>query len=144
MTIDQKKEFAKLLYVRERLTQKEVAERADVSEATMSKWVREYAWEKLRRSLMVTKQEQIGRLYDQIEALNAEIEAREIKVPNNKEADVLSKLTAALRNLETEISIGEIVEVGMEFCDYVRQQAPDKIGDVVSLFDGFIKTAIKR
>lgn len=144
MTIDQKKEFAKLLYVRERLTQKEVAERADVSEATMSKWVREYAWEKLRRSLMVTKQEQIGRLYDQIEALNAEIGAREIKVPNNKEADVLSKLTAALRNLETEISIGEIVEVGMEFCDYVRQQAPDKIGDVVSLFDGFIKTAIKR
>lgn len=144
MTIDQKKEFAKLLYVRERLTQKEVAERADVSEATMSKWVREYAWEKLRRSLLVTKQEQIGRLYDQIEALNAEIEAREIKVPNNKEADVLSKLTAALRNLETEISVGEIVEVGMEFCDYVRQQAPDKIGDVVSLFDGFIKTAIKR
>ncbi len=144
MTIDQKKEFAKLLYVRERLTQKEVAERTGVSEATMSKWVRENGWEKLRRSLLVTKQEQIGRLYDQLEALNAEVEKREIKVPDNKEADVLSKLTAALRNLETEVNIGEVVEVGMQFCDYVRQQQSDKAGDVVQLFDGFIKTLIKR
>lgn len=144
MTIEQKKEFAKLLYVRERLTQKEVAERTGVSEPTMSKWVREGSWERLRRSLLVTKQEQIARLYDQLEALNDEIGKRDLKVPNNKEADVISKLTAAVRSLETEVSIGEVVEVGMEFCDYVRQHAPEKIGDVVALFDGFIKTTIKR
>lgn len=141
---EQQKDFAKLLYVRERLTQKEVATRTGVSEQTMSKWVNDGGWERLRRSLLVTKSEQIGRLYEQIETLTLNISEREIKVADSKEADVLTKLTAAIRNLETEVSIGERVEVGMEFCDFVRQNAPEKSGEVVTLFDSFIKSMLKR
>jgi transposase-like protein len=144
MTIEQKKEFAKLLYVRERLTQKEVATRAEVSEQTMSKWVKEYNWEKLRRSLLVTKQEQIGRLYEQIENLNTIIDAQEQKFADSKQADILTKLTAAIRNMETEVNIGERVEVGMQFCDFVRQAAPEKSSEVVTLFDSFIKSLLTR
>ncbi|MBL7779940.1 MAG: DDE transposase family protein [Saprospiraceae bacterium] len=141
MTIDQKKEFAKLLYVRERLTQKEVATRAEVSEQTMVKWVREYGWEKLRRSLLVTKQEQIARLYDQIESLNTEIGDG---YADSKQADVITKLTAAIRNMETEVNIGERVEVCMELCDYTRQVAPEKASELVTLCDSFIKSMLKR
>lgn len=141
MTIEHKKEFAKLLYVRERLTQKEVAARADVSEQTMVKWVKEFGWEKLRRSLLVTKQEQIGRLYDQIEKLNTDIGDG---YADSKQADVLTKLTAAIRNMETEVNIGERVEVCMELCDYVRQVAPEKSSELVTLCDLFIKSMLKR
>lgn len=144
MTIDQKKDFAKLLFVRERLTQKEVAARAQISEQTMVKWVKEGNWEKLRRSLLVTKQEQVIRLYDQIEALNDIIAEQQEGIPDSKQADVLTKITAAIRNLETEVNIGERVEVCMELCDHVRSVAPDKSSDMVSLCDSFIKAQLKR
>ncbi len=144
MNKDQQKEFAKLLYVRERLTQKEVASRTEVSEQTMSKWVNEGGWERLRKSLLVTKSEQVGRLYEQIEKLTSSIDQREVGWADSKEADVLTKLTAAIRNLETEINIGERVEVGMEFCDFVRAHAPEKSAEVVTLFDSFIKSMLKR
>ncbi|MBV6442746.1 MAG: hypothetical protein EPGJADBJ_04470 [Saprospiraceae bacterium] len=144
MTNDQKKDFAKLLYIRERLTQKEVAERVGANEHTIGRWVKDGGWEKLRRSLLVTKHEQIAALYAQLEAINELIAERDEKTANNKEADVISKLTAAIRNMETEVNLGDVVEIGMEFCEFVRQNAPEKSGDVVTLYDSFIKTKMKR
>lgn len=144
MTIEQKKEFAKLLYIKERLTQKEVAQRVAIGEHALGRWVKDGGWDKLRRSLLVTKQEQIAKLYAQLETLSDLIAKRAEKVANSKEADIYTKLTAAIRNLETEINIGDCVEIGMEFCDYVRNNAPDKVGDVVDLFDSYIKVRITR
>lgn len=144
MTIEQKKEFAKLLYIRERLTQKEVATRVGVNEHTLGRWVKDFGWDRLRRSLLVTKHEQIALLYGQLEAMNAVIADREVKTANNKEADIITKLTAAIRNLETEVNLGDRIEIGMEFCDYVRQNAPEKVGETVDLFDSYVKTRIRK
>lgn len=144
MTNEQKKKFAKLLFIKERLTQKEVANRVGIGEHALGRWVKEGGWDKLRRSLLVTKQEQIAQLYSQVEVLSTTISDREEKVANSKEADIYVKLTAAIRSLETEINIGDCVEIGMEFCDYVRQNAPEKVGDVADLFDSYIKSRINR
>lgn len=143
MNIEQKRDFAKLLYVRERLTQKEVAKRVDAGEHAVGRWVKDGGWDKIRRSLLVTKHEQIAMLYGQLEAQNTVINEREVKVANNKEADVISKLCAAIRSLETEVNIGDRIEIGMEFGEYIRQNAPEKVGDMVELFDSYIKTKIK-
>lgn len=142
MTNEQKKDFAKLLYIKERLTQKEVATRVQVGEHAIGRWVKEGGWEKLRRSLLVTKEEQIGQLYSQLEALSDLISKREEKVANTKEADVYVKLTTAIRNLETEINIGDAIEIGMEFIDFVRQNAAEQVGPVADLFDSYIKKRI--
>lgn len=144
MNNEQKKEFAKLLYIRERLTQKEVAARVGIGEHALGRWVKEYGWDKLRRSLLITKHEQIALLYSQLESLNELIAMREVKVANNKEADVFIKLTASIRNLETELNVGDRVEIGMEFLEYVRSNAADKVGEVVELFDAYIKTRISK
>jgi DNA-binding XRE family transcriptional regulator len=146
MKIEQKKDYAQLLFVRERMTQKEVAGRVDVSEQTMSKWVREGGWDKLRKSLLITKQQQVAVLYDQLETLTGSVEKdeRSTKVLSNKEADLLIKYTAAIRNLETELSIGEIVETMMKFCDHVRSVAPEQATELVALCDGFIKYNMSR
>lgn len=142
MDVNQKKDFAKLLYIKERLTQKEVAIRVDVAEHTVGRWVKDGGWEKLRRSLLVTKEEQVGQLYSQLEALSGLIAERVEKVANSKEADVYVKLTTAIRNLETEINIGDAIEIGMEFMDYVRQNAADQVSTVADLFDAYIKKRI--
>ena len=45
LTNAQKKEWAKTLYLRENLTQQEIAERVGVSRVTVSNWVRSGKWE---------------------------------------------------------------------------------------------------
>jgi len=74
LTNSEKKEYAKLLFTRESLTQKEIAQRVGTSENTISNWVNAGKWETLRRSLMVTKDEQLSQLYRQLELLNIDIE----------------------------------------------------------------------
>lgn len=40
--------------------------------------------------------------------------------PTSKEADIISKLTAAINRLETETSIGEIVEVAKQLIQFIQ------------------------
>ena len=53
--------FAKMLYTdsSQKLTQKEIAERVGVRPNTVGKWIEKYGWDKLRKSLMVTRQKMI-------------------------------------------------------------------------------------
>jgi hypothetical protein len=60
------------------LTYKEIAERIGVRPNTVSGWILKEGWEKLRKSMMVTRQKMISDLYDQLEWLNNHIITREI------------------------------------------------------------------
>lgn len=51
LSIKQKREWAKMLYLREHLTQAEVAERVGVSRQTLCKWVKTEKWEELKTSV---------------------------------------------------------------------------------------------
>ena len=59
LTNAQKKEWAKTLYMRENLTQQEIAERVGVSRVTVSNWVRAGKWEEQKAGLTLTRQEQV-------------------------------------------------------------------------------------
>lgn len=140
---EQKREWAQLLYVSQRLSQKEIAERTGVSERTITSWKEKFNWDNLRQSLLVTKQEVLRRLYNQIEALTTEIESRDAAYSNSKEADTLNKLAASIRTLETETSIAEILEVGMRFIDFVRAQDLEFAKQITGYYDAFIQTKLK-
>lgn len=147
MTNEQKKDFARLIYLSEpTATQKEIAERADVSEQTLSKWVKAEGWEKLRRSRMVTRQQALSDAYEQLEELNARIKARPEgeRYPNNKEADIQVKLASKIRTLETELSVAAVMETGMAFVEHVRSTAPEHTTTVLALYDSFMKTTLNR
>ena len=59
----QKKEFAKTLYfANKELSQKELAQRVEVTEKTIAKWIAEGEWTVLRQSLIVSKKDQIAPL----------------------------------------------------------------------------------
>lgn len=147
MKTSDKKEWAKLLYTREpvKLSQKEVARRVGVSERTMSIWVRNEQWDQLRYSIIVTKEEQLRRIYMQIEELNNAIFQREegARFATSKQADTLSKLTTAAKKLETEASIADVIEVSKRFLNWLRQTDFEKAKELSFLFDAFIKDMIK-
>lgn len=143
-SIQQKREFAKMLYLNnEGISQKEIAQRAGVSEVSVSKWIKLEKWDTLKVSLLTTKAEQLNLLYNQLSALNDDIKSRESKYASNKEADTIIKITAAIRNLEIETSIAEKVETGQQFLSFVRKVAGlDLSKDIAKYFDAYIKSCM--
>jgi transposase-like protein len=143
MDIKQKKEWAKLLYLKSDLNQKEIAVKVEVSEKTLSKWVNDEHdnWEVLKSSYIITREQELRRIYIQISELNKCISMRDDgqRYANSKEADILSKLGAAAKSLEHDASISETINVFKEFTEFVKEVDFAKAKDIVLLMDGFVK-----
>jgi len=139
----QAKEYAKTLYVSENLHQKVIAERVGVTEKTLGKWINDGGWKNLKRSLLTTKQNQISMLYDQLEFINNNIAERDLKVANNKEADVISKLTAAIEKLEVETSVGETVEVCKKLIEFIQYDDLQFAKRLTGYCDTYIQSIVR-
>ena len=137
----QKKQWAQTLYLRENLTQLEIAERVGVSRVTVSKWVRDGKWEEQKAGITLTRQEQVANLYRQVAEINRTIATRHEgeRFPNSKEADILGKLSAAIRNMEQETGIADIISVMTAFVEWLRPLDLDKAKEVMRMADDFIK-----
>lgn len=144
LTNVQKKEWAQTLYTQHGFTQKEIAAKVGVAEKTMSKWVNEGTWDKLKKSLLTTKGHQLRMLYDQLDALNTDIASRKQRYADSKDADTIIKLTAGIRNLETETSVGQIIEVATKFIRHIQSDDLQAAQQVTVLFDTYIKEQLKR
>ena len=141
LTNAQKKEWAKTLYMRENLTQQEIAERVGVSRVTVSNWVRAGKWEEQKAGLTLTRQEQVANLYRQVAEINRAISARAEgeRFPNSKEADILGKLSAAIRNMEQETGIADIISVLTGSIEWLRPFDLEKAKELTRLADAYIK-----
>lgn len=145
LTNKQKKEWAKLIYLSENLLQKDIATKVGVTEKTIGGWIKDENWEALKSSVIITKEQELRRIYMQINELNNHIFSREegTRFANSKEADTLNKLAATARSLETDTSVAEIIEVAKNFIQFVRREDNEKAKDITKLFDEFIKTKLR-
>ena len=146
LPMTQKKEFAQKLFLTEPgITQKEIAERVGVSAVTINKWVKEGKWAELQTSLLIDKDVQLSRLYKQLKQCNdfAEKKDEGEQFLNSKEADALIKITAAIKNLETETNIAERMSTGKEFLHFVRKTMGfDFSKEVAAAFNAYIKSCL--
>lgn len=55
------------------------------------------------------------------------------------EADTLGKLAAAIKKMETDVGIADLVSVGIRFIEWIRPIDLDKAKEVTILWDKFIK-----
>jgi transcriptional regulator with XRE-family HTH domain len=142
----QKQELAQLLYTRGDLSQKEVAAKVGVSEATMSKWAKADggAWGSLRLLASRAVDAQLVSLGRQLDELNAAIAAREpgSRYPTSKEADILGKLAAAIKKLKNEVDAGDILNVSIKMLNWMRGFDLPKAQELSDYFDAFLKEAI--
>ena len=146
LTISQKQEWAKLLYTKEGLSQKEIAERVGTTTVSMSKWVKKFGWDQIKQSMLVTRDTQLSRLYAQLDELNTHIMSREpgARFAVKGEGDTIAKYTAAIRALETEASLSDIIEVSKRILIWLRPISPDKALEIARIFDDFIKDLLKQ
>lgn len=146
LTNKQKKEWAGMLYLKENLTQQEIADKVGVSRITVNKWIKAEMWEQRKAGLTLTREEQIRLLYQQVAEINRNIKDREEgkRFATSKEADVLIKLSSAIKKMETESGIADIIDVGMRFIEFLRPVNLELAKDVTRMFDLFVKSSIKQ
>jgi predicted DNA-binding protein YlxM (UPF0122 family) len=143
LTKKEEREYAKMLYVNERITYKEIASRVAVTEKTVSKWATDDNWDKLRKSLLTTKQSQLVHWYNQLEAINEAIAERG-NIPTNAEADTMSKITSNIQRLETETGIGEYVEVSRKLLTFIQGIDLSEAKKFKNYIDEFINEKLKN
>lgn len=144
LTNTQKKEWAKLLFTRESLTQAEIADRVGVSRVTVNKWINSENWERLKVSLTITREEQLKNLYRQLAELNANIGERPQgeRFPTAPEADTISKLANAIKKMEAEVGVADITSVFGEFLKWLRSCDVERAKEICPVLDSFVKSKL--
>lgn len=138
----QKKDYAKLLCISNReLSYAEIAQRAGVSETLINTWAIDGNWDVLRRSMLLSKSEQISRLYAILNAVTNKI-SEEDGIGDIKLADMMLKYTTAIRALETEGNVAELVECMMELGAFVQRHYPQHFALVTEISDAFVMNKI--
>ncbi len=143
LELEQKKEWAKLLFLKENITQQEIADRVGVSRITINKWVKE--WENLKLNLLQTREERISSTLAQLDELDRSIADKEAgkRFPTASEADIRRKLTADLEALEQDASIRDIYNVSRGLLDWLRQVDLARAKELSDYFDAYIKEKLK-
>jgi len=142
LTDGQKKEWAQLLFTRFDLSIKEIALKTGASEEELRLWIQEGNWEGIRRSLLTSKEVQLNMLYDILESITTRI--KENGADNTKDADLVIKYTTAIKNLETESSVTQIIEVAKKFINWLQTIDIELAKTVTLRFDAFIKEELRK
>lgn len=144
LTIAQKKELARLIYLGEQsITQQELADRVGVTRVTISKWMKE--WEDLKLNLLQTREERIRSTLTQLNELDKAIESKPEgqRYPNKDESMARRKLTEDLSALEQDASIRDIYNVSRKLLDWLRAVDTEKAKELSNYFDAYIKEQMK-
>ena len=147
MDIKDKQYLAKILFTSQKLDQKVVAQKVGISENTMSKWVNEFRWKDLRNRLLVGKEEMLNDFYEELAELNEAIRQREKgkRYSNNKEADTKVKLTAAIRNLETDLAISDIIASGIKMVKFMQMKNMyEEVALFSEIWNDFIHSELRK
>ena len=140
MTTSQKQDWAKTLFIKENLTQGEIAERVGVARATVNRWVKAGKWEELKAGITLTNEEQIASLYRQVAELNKKImnKPEGCRYPDANESNILSQITANIKKLQKDASLEDVISVLTRFVSFVRAMDLDMAKKIGRLADTFI------
>ena len=142
MTIKEKKDLAYLLYTKGMVeTQKELAVRVGVSETTMSKWIRDGDWENHRQSILVTKQQQLRIMFEELDGINNYLSGLNKEDGNYfKVAQIRRQLIKDIKSLEGNITKSVIVDVFLQFNRWLQRSDMEKAKEIFEIQDLFIKS----
>jgi predicted DNA-binding protein YlxM (UPF0122 family) len=145
LSIDQKKEYAKTLYLQDEYSQKEIADKAGVSEQAMSRWVNDGKWEILRKSITTTKAEQLSLLYDLLDHLNRDgKKALEDDDPATEpNYDAIAKVSKSIERLEKEAGVGEMIQAIIALTKFTQKEDIEAAKVISSWGNLFIQDKIK-
>lgn len=134
-----------MLYIRENMTQAEIAEKVGVTRKTINGWINKERWDEHKAAIMLTKEEQIANLYRQVAAINECISNRPSgeRFATPDEAKTISTLASAIDKLEAEYGIADIISVLKAFINHIRTKDLDTAKLITPLANAYIHSKIK-
>lgn len=140
-----KMEWAKELYTRGDCNQKEIAQKIGINEKTIGRWIEDEHWNTIRTNLMTTKSTILHDLYATLEAMKAEAKkfATDDDPSTKPDTDGIYKLTLAIKKLETQTGIGEMIDTGTKFIKFIQVEDLELAKQVTKYFDLFIDASLK-
>lgn len=143
LTNQQKKDWAKLLYLQGDTDNKDIAEKVGVSRNTITRWAKDENWEMLRAAVTSTREEQIRNMYHQIAQINKSIAESDTKYATPAQADAINKLASAISKLEGDYGIADIISVSKQMLTWMRKKDAAKAVEMSEWFDEFIKEKLR-
>jgi len=149
-TMALKRDYARMLFLKDNLSQSEIAERVGTSAQSITKWKTEGKWDSLKANFVISRQETLSRTYAQINQIFSELETKNeegesvLTSITASKADTLCKLSAAAKALETELSISIYIDVFIKFGNWLREADFATSKKMVELQDSFIKEQLRN
>ena len=140
-----KRDIAKSLYINGSYTQEEIAQKVGVTRQTVARWITADSWDDQKAALTITPAQILAGLNRQIVEINNNINQREEgqRFATVAEADTLAKLASAIKKIESDVGIADIVDVGIRFTNWLRPLDLDKAKEFSNLLDAFLKDQLK-
>lgn len=133
---EERKVWARTLYTQNGKTIAETAREVNASESQIREWIAAGEWDTVRRSLLLSKQMQLDRLYAMLESLDEKMK----QDPGNlKDMELVLKYTAAIRNLDTESSVYATIEAAELFIGWLYRRDMALAQTFTNHFQVFIK-----
>ncbi len=137
---DALKGYAQLLYTKHRKTSAEIAIELGTDEKKIAKWVMEGGWESIKKSLSTSREANLKHLQVLLEDLLNKMDSNDGTTA--KDAELAIKYSTAIKNLEADLSIAEIVEVAESFTTWLLSRNQDLAKVVAEQFTSFISYKI--
>jgi transposase len=118
-TKDRERTLAQALYLSGQYTQKQIASMVDVTEKTIGVWVEGGHWEKLRAAGQSTISQVVSNLIEIHLARTEQILTEVRGGSKDKFGDELLKMSKAIEELQSGISLSTIIQVLQEFMGFV-------------------------
>jgi predicted transcriptional regulator len=123
---EKEKAVARELFVNTDLTQKDIAEKLEVSPTTVVKWASEGKWDDLKLAKQTTHTETIVILRHMLKSL---VEKNKTKLEEDTltpgDMDMQTKLVSQIDDLENKIGISTIIEVLDGFFSFIPKSEKD-------------------
>ncbi len=131
---------AQYLFLHTDFTQQEIADLVKVDRKTLYNWIRECNWKRARYIAMYAPPILAEQYYAQLGALNNAIALRtERPYPTKEEADIIRKLTIAVKHVEPKgRAISEDIDVFMELSHELFRKDRKLAKEIVPHLDAFI------
>jgi len=135
-----KKQQARNLYYQTDLSQTRIAELLDIDRKTIYLWIKEGKWAQIKKSAQHTPSILAEQYYQQLLAIN-EMIANRVEQPyaTTQEADIIRKLTLTIKNIKNGQTVGETVEVLMNFIDRVTKKDLELAKEILPYADEYIR-----
>lgn len=119
--------LARELYLNTSMTQKEIADRLNVTVKTIAEWKDEGNWEALRAAKKVTKAALISNYYTILATMQTQISSRPEpdNVPTSKEADIMAKIGSQIEKIDKQSSLQDYILAFEEFLEFLLNKDPE-------------------